>query len=67
MSDLVGTYAQAAARLEVSEDLVRNLVKKGVLPHVRLGRRIVIPWHALDLWLASEAAKNVGEDPQANQ
>lgn len=59
MSDLVGTFSQVAERLECSEGHVRTLVKLGRLPHVKLGRRTLIPWRALDAWLNDEANRSV--------
>lgn len=59
MSDLVGTVAQVAARLEVSEDLVQELIRKGRMPFIRLGpRKTVVPWAALEEWLLREAQEN---------
>lgn len=53
MSDLVYTVAQMAEALEVSEDLVRQLVRQQRIPHVRLGARITLfPRAAIDGWLA---------------
>jgi excisionase family DNA binding protein len=39
---------EAAALLGVSRDLVYDLVARGEIPSVRLGRRIVVPRHALE-------------------
>lgn len=64
MSDLVGTIAQAAERLEVSEDVVSELIQSGQLPHVRISpRRIVIPWRALDDWLDQQARASLKSGP----
>jgi excisionase family DNA binding protein len=52
MSDLVGTIPQVARRLECSEWKVRELIRAGRLPFIRLGdQKIVVPWHALEQWL----------------
>ena len=60
MSDLVGTCAQVAERLETCEDVVQQLVRDGRIPHVRLGgRKVVIPWAALEDWLLTEAGQNI--------
>jgi excisionase family DNA binding protein len=59
MSDLVGTPAQVADALEVSEDTVRELKATGRLPYVMISRqRWVVPWAALNRWLEDEAARN---------
>jgi len=39
---------QAAARLGISRAFAYQLVARGELPALRLGRRIVVPRHALD-------------------
>jgi excisionase family DNA binding protein len=39
---------EAAQVLGISRGLTYELVRRGKLPAVRLGRRIVIPRHALD-------------------
>ena len=39
---------EAAALLGVSRDLVYDLVASGEIPSLRLGRRIVVPRHALE-------------------
>jgi excisionase family DNA binding protein len=44
---LVLTVAEAADRLDISSDLAYDLVARGELPSLRLGRRIVIPRIAL--------------------
>lgn len=55
MSDLVGTVPQVARRLECSEFKVRELIKAGRLPHIKLGdQKIVVPWRALERWLETE-------------
>jgi excisionase family DNA binding protein len=42
---------EAAEALGVSERLVRTAIDDGVLPALRLGRRILIPMDAIDAWL----------------
>jgi excisionase family DNA binding protein len=45
---LVFSVEQAAARLGISRAFAYQLVARGELPALRLGRRIVVPRHALD-------------------
>lgn len=45
---LVYTVAQTAALLGISRTHAYELVARGDLAHVRLGRRIVVPRHALE-------------------
>lgn len=43
----------AARQLGIGKTLAYELVARGELPAVRLGRRIVIPQHAIDAILAA--------------
>jgi excisionase family DNA binding protein len=62
MSDLVGTVPQVAKRLECSESKIRELIKSGRLPHIKLGdQKIVVPWLALERWLDAELAEQARE------
>lgn len=49
------TVAEAAGVLRISRNLAYDLIAQGRLPHVRLGRRILIPRHGLEQWIAREA------------
>lgn len=51
---------EAAALIGVSRDLVYDLVARGEIPSVRLGRRIVVPRRAL------EEAMDVATTPAVN-
>ena len=51
---------EAARLLGVSRDLVYDLVRRGELPAVRLGRRIVVPLRSLELALEAAGATGVG-------
>ena len=44
---LVWTVEEAAGMLGISRAHAYELVARGELPHVRLGRRVVIPKHAI--------------------
>lgn len=46
---------EAAACLGISRNLAYELVRRGRLPHIRLGRRILIPRDGLEIWIAREA------------
>ncbi len=50
------TVTEAARLLRISRNLCYELIAQDRLPHVRLGRRILIPRYALQQWLAKEAA-----------
>lgn len=45
------TVEEAAARLGISRTLAYELVRRGEIPSLRLGRRRLVPVHALDLML----------------
>ncbi len=50
---------EAACSLRVSPRTVRNLIAKGELPIMRIGRRVLLPYGALMQWVqdrTSEAA-----------
>jgi excisionase family DNA binding protein len=48
---LVVTVPEAARLLGISRTHAYELVTRGELAHVRLGRRIVVPKHAIDALL----------------
>ena len=52
---LLLTVREAAKLLRISPNLAYELVAQGRLPHIRLGRRILIPRHGLEQWIAQEA------------
>ena len=47
------TVSEVAALLGVSTDKVYELVRGHILPHKRLGRRIIVPRVGLERWLAT--------------
>jgi excisionase family DNA binding protein len=55
MSDLVYTVPGAAAALEVSPTHVRNLIRRGEIPTVRIGRRVLISRAELSAWVAQRS------------
>jgi len=44
----------------VSERHLRSQINRNRFPHVRIGRRIILPRHAVVEWLNEAAAKGVG-------
>src|SRR5690606_2539369 len=48
VQSLTVTVEQAAAALGISRGLAYELVRRGEIPSVRLGRRIVVPIRVLD-------------------
>ncbi len=56
-SRLVFTVVETAELLGISRTHAYDLVARGELVHVRLGRRIVVPRHAIDALLGTPAAR----------
>lgn len=67
---LLLTVPETAKLLRISRGLAYELIARGELPHIRLGRVIRIPRHGLEQWIAREAgvtvppAEVVSFDPQ---
>ena len=55
---LVWTVAEAGRLLGISRARAYELVARGELPHLRLGRRVVVPKHAIEVLLASVDAQS---------
>ena len=55
-SRLVFTVVETAELLGISRTHAYELVARGELVHVRLGRRIVVPRHAIDTLFGTPAA-----------
>ncbi len=53
---LVWTVEEAGRLLEISCAHAYELVARGELPHLRLGRRVVVPKHLLQMLLDAPAA-----------
>lgn len=49
------TVVEAAALLGVSRNTAYQAVRDGTVPSIRVGRRILVPVHALDQLLSSGA------------
>ena len=51
---------ETAKALGIGERLLWDLTNNGVIPHLRLGSKVIVyPVDTLQAWLASEAAKGV--------
>ena len=53
---LVWTVEEAGRMLGISRAHAYELVARGELPHLRLGRRVVVPKHAIELLLSGAAS-----------
>lgn len=52
---LLLTVPEAAELLRISRNLAYELVTQRRIPHIRLGRRVLIPRQGLENWIAREA------------
>ena len=58
MSDngaLLVSVEEAAKLLGIGRGLAYDLVREGRLPHVKLGRRLLVPRQGLEEWIAQES------------
>ena len=53
---LVWSVEEAGQLLGISRAHAYELVARGELPHLRLGRRVVVPKHAIEVLLARAAS-----------
>lgn len=60
------TVREAARLLRISRNLAYELIRQGRLPHVRLGRRILVPRFGLEQWIAREAGLPQPPHPMAS-
>ena len=59
-SSFLLTVPEAARLLRISRNLTYELIRQKALPHVRLGRRILVPRQRLENWVEEEAKLFVG-------
>ncbi len=52
----VMTVPEAARILRVSKGTAYEYIQKGLIPHVRLAGRIIIPRARFEAWLAGDSA-----------
>ena len=52
------TVTEAARLLRISRNLCYELIAQGRLPHIRLGRRILLPRYGLEQWIAQESGSS---------
>lgn len=65
---IVLTVEEAAGLLRISRGLAYEMVRDGRLPHIRLGRRILVGRQALEQMLSCPESARVGrpgDDPAA--
>jgi len=56
---LVYNVRQLAAVLDVSTRSIYALAKRGEIPYVRIGDRLLFPRAAIEQWLAQRAARTI--------
>ena len=54
MTRLTYTVPEAAAAIGVGRTTAWGMVRQGVLPTLRVGRRVLVPVAALETWLARQ-------------
>ena len=57
-SQLCINPTEAARQLHISRTKMYELLHHGVIPHVKLGRRILIPTKELEHWLHEQSITN---------
>ena len=56
--------SEAAAMLGISERLLWTWTKSGMIPHVRIGTRVLYPVEQLRVWLNKQASSTVARTDQ---
>lgn len=51
------TVEEAALFLRISRNLAYELVRQGALPHLRLGRRLLVPRQTLERWVEEQSTR----------
>jgi excisionase family DNA binding protein len=57
------TVTEAARLLRISRNLCYELIAQKQLPHIRLGRRILVPRYGLEQWIAQTAGLPAAREP----
>ena len=63
---LLVTVPEAVRLLRISRGLAYELVRQERIPFIRLGRRILVPRHGLEVWIAQEAGLPQQATPTAS-
>ena len=63
---LTTTPSEAAAELNVGKTKIYELLRKGEIPSLRVGRKILIPMDELKNWLYENAHKNGNASPRGD-
>ena len=60
---LLLSVTEAAALLGISRNLCYEQINTGQIPHVRIGRRVLVSRVALEAWIARESGAETAEAP----
>jgi excisionase family DNA binding protein len=66
-ADGASTYrsvAELADDIGLSERSTRSALRRGEIPHIRLGRRFILPKAAIAAWLRSAGASTKTDEPE---
>jgi excisionase family DNA binding protein len=69
-SESESTYrsvAELAADLALSERTTRDALRRGEIPHIRIGRRFILPKAAIAEWLRTAGGSIAAEQPAAER
>lgn len=58
---------EAAAYLKISYWTLLNQAKKGIIPCVRVGRRVLFSQEGLDTWIETQETKSINTIPVPDQ
>jgi excisionase family DNA binding protein len=61
---LAVSRSEAASMLGISERLLWTWTKSGMIPHVRIGTRVLYPVEQLRIWLNKQANGTVAQTDQ---
>jgi len=56
------TCEETATYIGVSIDMIYKMVRESVLPHFRIGRRILFRRHAIDEWIENKIEESVTDE-----
>lgn len=59
---LMWNVPEVARKLGIGRNEAYRLVRAGILPSIRLGKRILVPRYALERWLEEQARGGHGGD-----
>ena len=62
---LLISVREAARLLGISRNLAYELIAEGRLPHIRLGRRVLVSRYGLEQWIAQQAGQNGVTEPSS--